>query len=177
MNGHEMKYELIGKIIAVSGLNGDVILHHFLGKKNNFKNVKTIFLEMQNNSYLPYFIENGKANSIDKTLLKFDGVNSKEGAKALLQKNAYLLPADFEKNIAEKAPVSIEGYTVINEKKLLGKIENIIEYPQQVLLQVNNKGKEILIPMHAETVLKIDRKKKEITVQLPDGLLEIFENG
>lgn len=177
MNGHEMKYELIGKITAISGLNGEVILHHILGKKNNFKNVKTIFLEMQPGSYLPYFIENGKANFTDKTLLKFDDVNSKEAAKLLLQKKAFLLPVDFEKNVAEKAPVSIVGYAVIFDKKILGKIENIIEYPQQVLLQVNNNGKEILIPMHEETLLKIDRKKKEVIVQLPDGLLEIFENG
>jgi len=174
MNGTEMKYERIGKIVAVSGLNGEVMLQHFLGKKNTFKNVRAIFLEMQNNSYLPYFIESGKANTDDRTILKFDEVNSKEAAKVLLQKNAYLLPADFEKNVAEKAPVSIIGYEVIHEKKKLGNIENIIEYPQQVLLQVQMNGKEILIPLHEETLLKIDRKKKIVFVQLPDGLLEIF---
>lgn len=172
----DIQYNHIGKIIAVSGLNGEMILHHFLGKKNTFKNVRAIFLEMQPNSYLPFFIENGKTQSIDRTILKLDEINSKEAAKAFIQINVFLQTSDFEKNVSEKAPVSIIGYDVIHEKKILGKIENIIEYPQQVLLSVNRMGKEILIPFHEETLRKIDREKKEIIVQLPDGLLEIFDD-
>lgn len=171
----DVQYEHIGKIIAVSGLNGDIILHHFLGKKTTFKNVLAIFLEMQPNSFLPFFIENGKSQSIDRTILKLDEINSKEAAKVFLQKKVFLMPADFEKNVAEKAPVSLNGYNVIHEKKILGKIENIIEYPQQVLLSVNSNGKEILIPLHEKTLIKIDRQKKEIIVQLPEGLLDIFD--
>jgi len=167
-------YEYIGKIGAISGLHGEVMLQHHLGKKSDFKNVKSIFLEMLPDSYIPYFIEHSRVGDMQQTWLKFDEIHSKETARALLHKKVYLLSADFEKNVAAKAPVAIIGYTVFQQSNKIGIIENVLESPQQVLLEVHQEGKEILIPLHEETLLKIDRKKKAVFVQLPDGLLDIF---
>ena len=50
----------------------------------------------------------------------------------------------------------------------------MIEQPQQVLLQLTTNNKEVLIPVNESTLKKIDRKKKEVHVVLPDGLLEIY---
>ena len=36
-------------------------------------------------------------------------------------------------------------------------------------------GKEAYIPLHEETILKIDRKKNQVIVSLPPGLLEIYQ--
>jgi 16S rRNA processing protein RimM len=36
------------------------------------------------------------------------------------------------------------------------------------------KGKEALIPLHEETILKVDNKKKQVVVELPEGLLDIY---
>ena len=35
-------------------------------------------------------------------------------------------------------------------------------------------GKEALIPVHSETLQKIEKKAKKVMVDLPDGLLDIF---
>ena len=61
------------------------------------------------------------------------------------------------------------------EKKLEGKVIEVIEQPHQVLCCILYKGKEALIPIHEESVEKIDQKNKKIFVVLPDGLLEIYE--
>jgi 16S rRNA processing protein RimM len=34
--------------------------------------------------------------------------------------------------------------------------------------------KEVLIPLHEESLLKIDRRKKQVHVALPEGLLDIY---
>jgi 16S rRNA processing protein RimM len=34
--------------------------------------------------------------------------------------------------------------------------------------------KEVLIPLNEKTLKKIDRKKKQVYVTLPEGLLEIY---
>jgi 16S rRNA processing protein RimM len=36
------------------------------------------------------------------------------------------------------------------------------------------KGKEALIPIHEQSLLKIDKKKKQVHVEIPDGLLDIY---
>jgi 16S rRNA processing protein RimM len=63
---------------------------------------------------------------------------------------------------------------VIEENESLGSILEVIEQPHQVLCRIEYKGKEALIPLHEETILKIDRKKQQVIVELPPGLLEIY---
>jgi 16S rRNA processing protein RimM len=43
-----------------------------------------------------------------------------------------------------------------------------------VLLRITLEGKEVLIPLHEETLDSIDHDKKQVHVTLPDGLLEIY---
>ena len=39
-------------------------------------------------------------------------------------------------------------------------------------IEINNK--EALIPLHEDTIIKIDKKKQQVIVTLPEGLLEIY---
>ena len=71
-------------------------------------------------------------------------------------------------------PLGLLGYTLIDEGKPIGKIDEVIEQPHQVLLQIKIQGKEALIPLHEETLVNIDHKKNEVHVTLPEGLLEIY---
>ena len=54
------------------------------------------------------------------------------------------------------------------------KILELIEKPHQLLCRLDRKGKEVLIPLNEETLQKVNHKKKEVLVELPDGLLEIY---
>jgi 16S rRNA processing protein RimM len=41
-------------------------------------------------------------------------------------------------------------------------------------LRIDINGKEALIPVHEETLEKIDKRKKQVFLHLPDGLLDIY---
>lgn len=168
------EYINIGKIVAVQGLNGEVLLKHALGKKTIFKKGDVIFIEELKGSYLPYFVQLSKAKAADETIIQFDEITAREKAQKLLQKNIWLTEDDFNKYAAKSSAIALLGYTLIHEGERLGIIEEVIEQPHQVLLQITIKEKEVLIPLHDETLEKIDRRKKEVHVVLPDGLLEIY---
>lgn len=167
-------YIHIGRIVATFGLKGEIILQHALGRKTTFKGIEAIFIEETKDSYLPYFIQSSKAKDIDEIYLQLEGFTSKESARRLVKKNVWLQDTDFRKLAGETAPISLLGYMLVNEGTHLGPIEQVIEQPHQVLLSITVQGNEALIPLHAETLDKIDRKKKEVHVTLPDGLLEIY---
>jgi len=167
-------YIHIGKLAATHGLQGEFILNHSLGKKTDFKNVEAIFIEKIKNEYLPYFHEKSIAKNNEETIVKLEGIDTKEAAAALLQKKVWLTKIDFDKLVSKTAPVNLIDFFVINENNKLGIVEAVIEQPQQVLLQLTIKNKEVLIPLNESTLNKIDRKKKEVHVSLPDGLLEIY---
>ena len=167
-------YIYIGKIAAAHGLKGELILKHLLGKKIDFKNSEAVFIETTKHVYLPFFVEKSIANNDAETIVKFESVDNKEAAVKLLKKNIWLTKNDFEKSVSKKAPVNLIGFTVKDEGNILGEVQAVIEQPHQVLLQTIVNNKEVLIPLHEQTLIKIDRKKKEIHVTLPEGLLEIY---
>lgn len=168
------KYFKIGKLVAVHGLKGELVLKHELGKKTSLKGLAAIFIEEKNNAFLPWFIESAKIKSGDEIYLKLEGVNVREAALKLTQKHVWLPESDFKKFIVKSAPASLLGYTIINNKEPLGEILELIEQPHQLLCRLEIKGKEVLIPLHEETLQKVNHKNKEIVVVLPDGLLEIY---
>lgn len=168
------EYFNIGKLVAVHGLKGELLLKHELGKKTSLKGLQAIFIEEKKNSFLPWFIESTKIKSEEETYLKLEGVDTREAAIKLTQKQAWLPETDFKKFAAKSAPASLLGYTIINNKEPLGEILELIEQPHQLLCRLEIKGKEVLIPLHEESLQKVNHKKKEVLVDLPDGLLEIY---
>ncbi|BAV10302.1 16S rRNA processing protein RimM [Filimonas lacunae] len=170
-----MEYIHIGKIVATFGVKGELVLLHALNKRSTLKGVEAVFIEERAGSWLPYFLESAKAKSHTEAYIKVEGVDTKEAASKLIQKKAWLLDADFRRLAGAKSPVSYLGYQLIHEEEALGPIEEVIEQPHQVLLRITYKGNEALIPLHDETLLKVDRDKQELHVVLPEGLLEIYE--
>jgi len=51
----------------------------------------------------------------------------------------------------------------------------VIEQPHQVLCAILLNGKEALIPIHEDSLEKVDKKNRRVYVNLPDGLLDIYK--
>ena len=81
---------------------------------------------------------------------------------------------DFKKYAAKTAPASLLGYTIYNSKDKLSEVLEVIEQPHQLLCRLEINSKEVLIPINESFLKKIDHKKKEVIVELPEGLLEIY---
>lgn len=169
-----MNYCSIGKFVATFGVHGDLVLRHHLGKKTALKGLETLFIEDKKEEFLPYFIESVKIKTAEELFVKLDGINSKEVAQNLVQKQVWLIEEEFHKHAGKSAPISLLGFHMIHKGEDLGEVLEVIEQPHQVLCRIEWKGREALIPIHEETLLKIDKARKQLIVQLPDGLLDVF---
>lgn len=169
-----MQYFKAGKIVAVHGLKGELVLKHELGKKSSLKDVQAIFVEDRKDSFFPWFIENTKIKSDTEILLKLEGVETRESASKLSQKEIWLTEDDFKRLASKSAPASLLGYTIVNQKEKLSEILEVIEQPHQLLCRILFQKKEVLIPLNENFLKKIDHKKKEVIVELPEGLLDIY---
>jgi 16S rRNA processing protein RimM len=167
-------YISIGKLVATFGVGGELVLHHELGKATTLKGLEVLFLEVKKEEFLPYFIETTRLKNEQELFVKLENVNSKEAAQKLVQKPVWLEEAAFHQYAGKSAPISMLGYHIIDNGTDIGEILEIIEQPHQILARIDLDGKEALIPIHPETLLKVDKKKKQIEVELPDGLLDIF---
>jgi 16S rRNA processing protein RimM len=168
------EYFKIGKLVSIFGLKGELILQHNLGKKTSLKGLNALFVEERKSAFIPWFIESTRIKSDEEIYLKLQDVNTREAAVKLAQKEVWLAEEDFKKFSAKTSPINLLGFEVIENEKPLGKILEVIEQPHQILCRIEIDGKEVLIPLHEGTIVKIDRKKTQVIVDLPEGLLEIY---
>lgn len=169
------QYFKIGKLAASHGLKGDLVLQHSLGKKTSLKGLETIFLEQGKDNFMPYFISSTTIKNDAEIFIKLEGVDTKEVARKLTPKEVWLTENDFQKFAAKSSPIAMLGFSLINDGKNLGEILEVIEQPHQILCSILLNGKEALIPIHQESLEKIDQKNRQVFVTLPDGLLEIYQ--
>src|ERR1700683_735902 len=166
------EYRNIGKFVATHGYKGDLVLKHHFGKKTSVKDLEMVFLNPAANDMFPYFIQHVQIKNDTEVYIKLDGIDSKETAEKILRREVWILDADFQKYAHSAAPASLVNYHLINDGNDLGIIQEVIELPHQLLCKIQLNDKEALIPLHGETLRKIDKKKKEVHVTLPDGLLD-----
>lgn len=166
-------YINIGKIAGVYGLKGEVILQHALGN-TGFEDLQKIFIKDSGGNFMPWFVEGARIKNETEAYLKLEEIQTPEAAKPLLRKEVWFSGADFKRYASRAAPISLLGYTVKDGRQVLGVIQEVIEQPHQVLCRLTVRGKEVWIPLHEESLKKVDHQYRNITVKLPDGLLEIY---
>ena len=168
------QYFKIGKLAASFGLKGEVVLQHSLGKKTSLKGLETIFVEEGKDNFMPYFITSASIKNDKEVFIKIEGIDTKETARKLTPKEVWITEEDFKKFAAKSSPISLLGFNLINDDEDLGEILEVIEQPHQILCSILLDGKEALIPIHGESLEKIDKKNRKVFVTLPDGLLDIY---
>lgn len=170
-----MEYVNIGRISSTHGLDGTLLIRHNLGSKQAFQKLAHIFIEVRRESYIPYFIEEKRGIADDEVLLRLDDVTAVEMAKTLTGKNIYIEEERYAKLKPQGVTVNMVGFTVTDKQAgVLGQVETLFETPGQVLATLQHKGKEVIIPLIDSTIVGIDAARKTITVNLPDGLLDVY---
>ncbi len=167
-------YRNIGRLVAVHGLQGELVLLHRLGRKTALRGLKTLFLEERKDEMLPWFVEGTRVKGNEEIFVKLEGLDTKEAARRVVQKEVWLRESDFVQFAGQAAPISMVGFHLFDGERDLGEILEVIEQPHQVLCRIDLEGKEALIPMHEQTLRKVDQQKREVHVELPDGLLDVY---
>lgn len=168
------EYLSLGRLVAVHGLQGELILRHTLGKKSSLKGLTNLFIEDKKEGLLPWFLVTTRIKNEEEVYIKLDGLDTREAASKLTPKEVWVAEEDFRKLAAKNAPVNLIGYTLVDFGKPLGPILEVIEQPHQLLCRLEINGKELLAPIMEATLIKIDHKKKEVKVELPEGLVELY---
>lgn len=151
-----------------------MILLHSLGRKTSLRGIEAVFIENGKDAFLPYFVKSSRIKNDTEIYLTLEDVVSREAALKMIQKEVWMEEKDFKKLASASAPITLLGYHLINKEEDIGEIVEIIEQPHQVLCKILYKGKEVLIPLHEQTLEKIAHKNRKVFVSLPDGLLEMY---
>lgn len=152
-----------------------MVLRHELDAKHIWNKIPHLFIELQRESYIPYFIEEQKAVSNEEVLLLLDETNTVEQARALSGKSVYLEEEVYSRLKPKAISAGMIGFRIVDKALgLLGTVDDLYETPGQVLATIRYQGKEVIIPLVDATITGIDAATRTIHVQLPEGLLDVY---
>ena len=141
-----------------------------------YTQLDSIILESVDNLLTSYKILNYELNKNKTATVLLEGIDSFDKAQPLLKNKVYL-PLSFLPPLDAKSFYfhEIPGFTVID--KVCGDIgiaDCVVESAQQNILQVKKDRTEILIPLKNEFIVSIDRTKRILNIDAPEGLIEMY---
>lgn len=162
-------YYKIGYIAKTHGLKGEVTIST-LPECPDLKEIETIFLS---ENYVPHFIQHISVKG-DKAFIKFEDINSIDDASELKGTSLYL-PISERPKLARGEFYNDEviGFDVMENENVIGRVVGIMEAGPNRFLEIDNVGKEILIPINGPFIKSVNKTKKRITVELPEGFLDL----
>ena len=170
-------YFYLGVVTKIHGNNGEITAYLDVDKPLEYQSLDMAFLSI-NNALIPYFIESIKILN-NKAIIAFEGVDDIEKASDLVKTELYLPLTLLPKLSGNKFYYhEVKGFTLIDEQfGEVGLLTEILDYPNQSVMQVFHNDKEVLIPINDDIITKVDREKKVIHVKAPEGLIEIYLNA
>jgi len=160
----------IGYISKTHGLKGEVTA--VFEVEIEWEDLTSLFIDSRG-SLVPYFVEKISGTS-SKPFIKFEGIQSLEHASALKGCSIYILKAARAKpKRGEFYDDEVVGFKVEDKNLgLLGLVKEIQSQGANRLLSIFQGPKEILIPINAPFITSINKTKKLILVELPEGFLD-----
>ncbi len=164
----------LGKITKLHAFGGKLVIFLDTDEPAKYENLKSVFVNGKD-GLIPYFFSEFKRNN-NRAIVKFQDVNTSEQASEMVGKELYLPLKELSPLTGNKFYYhEILGFEVIDKYfGIIGTVKDVLEYPNQAVIQVFYKKKEVLIPINDEIIILLDRDNKTIHVNLPEGLLYIY---
>lgn len=166
---------LLGKVSKSIGLKGTVSILLNQVKPERLKTLESILINV-NGVLIPFFLEHYKFQKGKFLVVELEGVNSEKDTQQLIG-NEVFVDSSLLKKLADKQYDDFEVIDFLvydqNENEI-GTIANVINAAGNIVFEMN-EPEGLMLPAHQDLILKLDRNNKSIQLQIPDGLLEIYE--
>ena len=126
--------------------------------------------------FVPFFIEEYRFRSDSTALVKLEGIDTAERARMFTNVDVYFPVKHAEE--AEDGELSWNFFVGFRMEDVrhgeLGEVVEVDTTTVNTLFVVEQEdGEELLIPAQEEFIVEINQEKKLITVELPEGLLNL----
>jgi 16S rRNA processing protein RimM len=167
----------LGKIVKKYSFKGELLIKLDTDQPELYDAMDAVFLNF-NNRLLPFFIETSKLHKTNLLRVKFEGVDTEKDAEELLKLEVYL-PLELLPKLDGNTFYYHEviGFTITDKTHgIIGQLKSINDATAQALFEIDYNGSEILIPIHDEFIIRVDRTQKIIEVETPPGLIDLYLN-
>lgn len=166
---------VIARIVKARGIRGEVACDLATDFPERFQDIEDATVVMPNGARLSLRLEHHWFHQ-DRVILKFADTNTMTDAQSLVggvlvipQSDAWELEED---EFYEYDLIGLEAFTA--EGKRIGQVTKLLRTGGNDLLVIEGENnREILIPFVDEICKEVDVEAKRITINAPEGLLDL----
>ena len=160
----------IGRIGKTHGVKGEL---SFLFDDDVFDRVDCDYLVLDVDGILvPFFIEEYRFKSDSNALMKFVDLDTQEQARELTGCDVYFPRELNDSDDGSLSWSALVGFDIFDAQsgKSVGRIASVDDSTLNTLFELED-GR--LIPASEELITSFDKENKTITIDLPEGILEL----
>lgn len=174
-----MSLRYAGRIVRSHGVEGQIVLGDCIAHFQGFPIGTELCIGYSAGFAKRYTVRQAQQGSSGRFILTLQGINTPEMAATLKEMGVFV-----EEDVLRAATQTqyfddeIVGSSVINRETgdVLGVIKEIWETPANEIWVVDYNGKELPIPVIDDIVKHVNIKRKQVSIFVMPGLLEIVEN-
>ena len=165
----------LGRIVKKHSFKGEVVIKLDTDEPELYRNMESVFVDLGNN-LVPFFIEKSSLSKGTMLRVKFEDVNTEDDADSIVRSGIYLPLNLLPKLEGNKFYFhEVIGFKVIDKNHgEVGVIVNINDAAAQPLFEIERDDTEIFIPLIDDFIKKVDRENKEVQVETPEGLIDLY---
>lgn len=167
----------LGKIVSKYSFKGEVLVKLDTDEPEVYENMESVFVSLRDN-LVPFFIKNCRLHKSALLRIDFEDINDEAAADRIMGSELFL-PLEFLPKLSGNKFYFHEviGFSVEDSVHGdIGIITGVNDTTSQALFEIEKEGKELLIPVNDEIIVKVDRAKKLIQVTAPEGLIDLYLN-
>lgn len=165
----------VAQIVKSYDINGEVVVRLTSGILDDYDFKKEPVFVIFDGLPVPFFIVSFKTKGSNGALIKFETINDLSHAEELIKKEIFvdsstIDPDSIEIDEDRAMAAFLTGFKVKDQNgKQVGEISGYYNYPNNPCIELDGKH---LVPFNEELILKLDNRKRIITMTIPGGLLE-----
>jgi 16S rRNA processing protein RimM len=167
--------EKIGFFRKTHGVRGDMVLEFEPHFEYSVEDANRFFVEIEG-LLVPFFVveEGFRFKTGNTAIITLDGVDDEKYARRLVSQQVYLFKNEIVATNEGEFDTSLINYLLIDSNiGELGIIDQIDDYAGNIVITVNYRGQELLVPYNEDFIIEIDDNQKTIKLNLPEGLIDL----
>ena len=160
----------IGRLGKTHGVRGEI---SFLFDDDVFDRVDADYLVLQvDGIFIPFFMEEYRFKSDANAIVKFEDIDTQERARDLTGCDVFFPRALSDSDDDALTWAEIIGFSLIDAAtgKTIGQIASVDDSTLNILFELEDGT---LVPASKELITDVDKDNRTITIELPQGLLDI----
>jgi len=158
----------VAQVLKSNGTDGELLLSFFDVAPEDMDLQEPVFIAFDGLP-VPFYFESFTPKGTNRALVRLTGVRSLKDADELAGQAVY---ADY---FEEEAEEDLVGWKVCYaDGQAVGTVVDYEDIPGNPCLWVERPdGEQVLIPFHENLIVSIDQKTGTLTLNIPDGILNL----